>query len=93
MATILPPIELDAKSAEALAAREAKLKHLAQMYPGAWTLDKPRKDPGNEDIVIIDLTFYKHNPDGTFAPGVVTRQARLMQIDGKWYLLLESLQL
>ncbi len=92
MAAILPPIEADAKSAEVLAARESKLIHLSQMYPAGWTLGEPRKDPQKDDVMIIDLTFHKFNADG-IGIGVVTRQVRLTQIDGKWYLILESLQL
>ena len=92
MATILAPIEANANSAEALAARESKLKHHARMYPGACTFGEPRKDPQKDDVMIIDLTFHKFNADG-MGIGVVTRQVRLTQIDGKWYLILESLQL
>ncbi len=93
MAALCVPIGTDAKSAEMLAAREGKLKYLVEMRPCLWTLGEARKEPGKDDVVIIDLTFHKSLLDGTIVPGIVSRQARLKQIDGKWYLMLESLQL
>ncbi len=93
MKEVLEPIGTDDKSAEMLAAREEKLKFLVEMHPGYWELGEARKESGKDDVVIINLKFYKFGPDDTSLPGVVNRLAQLKQIDGKWYLLLESLQL
>lgn len=93
MAALLAPVGTEDKSAGALAAREEKLKYLAGMRPDYWTLGEAREEPGEEDVMVIDLMFYKGISHVASTPGIVTRLARLKQIDGKWYLLLESLQL
>jgi len=93
MAATLPPIEADIMNAQALATRESKLKSFVNLMSSYWTLGEAWKVPGKEDAVIIELTFYKFNSGGSGDPQLVNRQARLTQIDGKWYLLLESLQL
>jgi hypothetical protein len=91
MAAACEPIGTDAKKEEMSAAREALLKSLVEMHSIYWTFGEVKKEPGKDDAVTVDLTLYFEPPKGTETPVEESRQARLTQIDGKWYLVLESL--
>jgi hypothetical protein len=92
MAAVCVPIEADADRAEATSAREELLKFLMKTLPYGWTYGEPRKEPGTDDVVIVDVTYYSNLGEDTGTPVKESRQARLRQIDGKWYLLPESLR-
>ena len=93
MAAVCAPVGTDAKKEEASAAREDMLKSFVEMYPINWKFGEVQKESGKDDDVTVDLTFYLEPPKGAEKPGEESRQARLTQIDGKWYLVLESLQI
>ena len=71
---------------------EELLKSIVDMKPYHWTFGEVKKEPGKDDVVTVDLTFYLGPPNGSETPLEESRQVRLTQIDGKWYLVPESLQ-
>lgn len=94
MAAVCAPVGPNARQAELSASRQELLKSFIEMQqPYYWTFGEARKEPGKDDVVIVDVTFYLAPPKGVKTPVGESREARLQQIDGKWYLLPESLQL
>jgi hypothetical protein len=92
MAAVCAPLGTDGAIAGGTDAREELLKPLIEMKPYHWTFGEVKKEPGKDDAVTVDLTFYLEPLKGIETPVEESRQVRLTQIDGKWYLVPESLQ-
>ena len=92
MAAVCEPVGTDTGNAGVSEAREELLQSLVGMQPYQWTFGEMRYEPGKDDAVIVDFTFYLIPPKGTETPVEETRQAQLKLIDGKWYLVPESLK-
>ena len=90
MAAACAPLGTDADGGTD--AREELLKSIVKMKPYHWTFGEVKKEPGKDEAVTVDVTFYLGPPNGTETPVEESRQARLTQIEGKWYLLPESLK-
>jgi beta-lactamase regulating signal transducer with metallopeptidase domain len=93
MAAVCAPLGTDAAKAGGTDAREELLKSLIEMKPYHWTFGEVKKVSGKDDDVTVDLAFYLVPPKGTETPVEERKQVHLTQIDGKWYLVLESLEL
>ena len=92
MAAVCVPLGTDAKEV-VVTAREELLKSIVELKPYHWTFGEVKKEPGKDAVVTVDVTFYLGPPNSTETPVEESRQARLAQIEGKWYLLLESLKI
>ncbi len=92
MAAVCAPLGTDASKAGGTDAREELLMSIIEMKPYHWTFGEVKKEPGKDDAVTIDVTFYLGPPNGTETPVEESRQVRLAQIEGKWYLQPESLK-
>ncbi len=86
------PLRTEAGIAAGTDARKELLKSIIEMKPCLWTFGEVKKESGKDDVVTVDVTFFLYPPSGTGTPAEESRQARLTQIGGKWYLLPESLK-
>jgi beta-lactamase regulating signal transducer with metallopeptidase domain len=93
MTAVCVPVGTETTNAGVLAQREQLFNSLIEMQPYHWTFGEVKKEPGNGDSVTVDLTLYSAPPKGSETPAEEIRQAQLTQIDGKWYLMPESLQI
>ena len=93
MAEVCAPAGADAGIAGETGAREELLNSIIEMKPYQWTFGEVKKESGKDDVVTVALTLYLEPPKGIETPVEESKQVRLTQIDGSWYLLLESFKL
>ncbi len=91
MAAACAPLGTDAGGG--IDVRVELLKSIIEKKPYHWTYGEVKKESGKDDAVTVDVNFYLDSPNGSETHTEESRQVRLKQIDGKWYLVLESLQL
>jgi beta-lactamase regulating signal transducer with metallopeptidase domain len=92
MADVCAPVGTDSTNAGVSDAREELLKSIMELKPYHWTFGEARNEPGKDDSVTVDVNFYLDSQNISETPAEESRQARLTQIDGKWYLVPESLK-
>ncbi len=90
MAAVCVPIGKDQTKAGETDTREELLKSLMEMRSYYWTYGEAQKEAGKDDAATVEVNLYYPDTTGTYVQE--SRQAQLAQIDGKWYLIPESLQ-